>query len=54
MKSKIALLFVLIAVLAGCEQQETYPISGEECSADDPVQTLDTAPCPPSTGGGGF
>ncbi|MDJ0992334.1 MAG: hypothetical protein QNI90_02055 [Dinoroseobacter sp.] len=34
-------------ILAGCEDQNTYPISGEECGPDDAVKTLDTGDCAP-------
>lgn len=36
---------ILCLFLAGCETQDTYPISGEECSPEDPVHTLDSSGC---------
>jgi len=45
-------LLAVLAALAACEPQSTYPISGEECSADDPVQSIDAAPCPGTTATG--
>ena len=36
---------VLALLLAGCQEPTTYPISGEECDPNDPVQTLDAADC---------
>ncbi len=51
-KKKMAVWRGLIAAgitvfLAGCEADGKYPLSGEECRADDPVQTLDTSDCIP-------
>lgn len=40
-----AVIPAICAILAGCGPQETYPISGEACSPDDPVQTLDAVGC---------
>ena len=37
----------LILGLMGCEKEGTYPITGEECGPNDPVQTLDAADCTP-------
>ncbi|MGB0499097.1 MAG: hypothetical protein ACPGID_12220 [Rubricella sp.] len=40
------LMLALIAGLTACTT-ETYPVSGEECGPEDPVQDLDaSAPCP--------
>ncbi len=42
-------------VLAGCEDDGKYPVSGEDCSAEDPVLTLDASDCMPvPASGGGF
>ena len=38
---------VLLAALAACAETERYPISGEECSPSDPVQTLEVPECSP-------
>ena len=48
MKS-VTVLFSLCLMLGlmGCEQQDTYPISGEDCGPEDPVQTLDASDCTP-------
>jgi len=35
----------LMLFLAACENDKTYPISGEDCTPKDPVQTLDAADC---------
>lgn len=35
----------LAFMLAGCENEGKYPISGEECGPDDPVQSLDASDC---------
>lgn len=40
-----AVLFLAAATLTGCVDTETYPITGEECHADDPVKELDTSDC---------
>ena len=36
---------VLLIFLAACEDDKKYPVSGEDCGPDDPVQTLDAADC---------
>jgi hypothetical protein len=36
-----------MAILAGCTEPETYPLSGEECTATDPVRELDPLTCLP-------
>ncbi|WP_269204295.1 hypothetical protein [Roseovarius gahaiensis] len=40
------------AFLAGCEYDNTYPVSGEECAPGDPVQDMDAAEldCVPPAG----
>ena len=48
------LLFPILAILAlaACEGPDRYPVSGEECNPDDPVQDLDAADCAiPNLGG---
>ncbi len=54
MTFKWTIPFVLLAILAACQAEGTYPITGEECRPDDPVQELATDPCPPGTGSGTF
>jgi hypothetical protein len=34
-----------LLVMGACENGEKYPISGEDCGPDDPVQSLDAADC---------
>ncbi len=52
------LLAVLLAslMLAGCAEDGTYPVSGEECAPEDAVLDLDAADCAvtPPTGSGTF
>lgn len=45
----ICSLFAVLLVLqiAGCVREGTYPITGQECSPDDPVQRLDASDCVP-------
>ncbi len=44
-------LFLTLAtlVLAGCAGPGRYPVSGQECSPDDPVLDITVPPCPPSS-----
>lgn len=46
---RIFLLVMCIALsgLAGCDDPDRYPISGQECSPDDPVMDLDPSGCTP-------
>lgn len=38
--------------LTACFQEDTYPVSGEECGPNDPVKDLDATDClPPATSG---
>lgn len=32
---------------SGCEKQDTYPVTGEECGPNDPVLELDANSCTP-------
>lgn len=52
----LRILAVLLAslTLIGCTEEGTYPISGEECSAEDAVQDLSATDCtvPGATAGG--
>ena len=36
-----------LALVAGCTEPETYPLSGEECTPTDPVRELDPVTCLP-------
>ncbi|MEL6617457.1 MAG: hypothetical protein AAFP16_01175 [Pseudomonadota bacterium] len=42
-------LLALLALIgtAACEEPETYPLSGEECGPNDPVQELNVDNCTP-------
>ncbi|WP_175498571.1 hypothetical protein [Sulfitobacter marinus] len=40
-------VIVLLLGAAGCTDLDHYPISGQECSADDPVLDLDANDCAP-------
>ncbi len=42
----VAAICAVLAVM-GCEQQNAYPISAEECGPNDPVKTLDASDCQP-------
>ncbi|MEO1638309.1 MAG: hypothetical protein AAFU41_03555 [Pseudomonadota bacterium] len=44
--SYLAIIMILAAV-AGCTDPDHYPISGQECSPDDPVLDMDAADCMP-------
>lgn len=46
-KSLLPSLIVALFALAACDTTEpqTYPLSGETCSADDPVLDLDAGDC---------
>jgi len=39
--SRLALFLVAVVMLSACEDPNRYPVTGEECSADDPVKTID-------------
>ncbi len=43
----LAMLLALAALitLAACEGQDSYPLSGEPCAPEDPVQELDARDC---------
>lgn len=47
MKAIPILIFTAFAALAGCTDPEQYPISGQECSPDDPVHDLSASDCIP-------
>ncbi|GGE40752.1 hypothetical protein [Actibacterium pelagium] len=45
-KTKALLLIISAAgFLSACTTADTYPISGEQCTPEDPVQTLDAVDC---------
>ena len=55
MRPKIISLTLLMALgLAGCvtAEDDTYPISGKECTAEDPVQEFGATDCSPVAGAG--
>ena len=46
MRFIIPLMALLAATfLVGCQEKDQYPISGEECSPEDPVKSLDVSDC---------
>ena len=49
--SKLALILMAAAMVSACEDPSRYPVSGEECGPQDPVQTIDgsIASCVPAT-----
>ena len=49
---KLIAVLMIPLVLAGCENGNTYPVSGEECAPGDPVQDMDAAEmdCVPPAG----
>lgn len=54
-KQQIIAAAALVLGLAACATPETYPVSGEECNPDDPVQSFEAADClPPQAGPGTF
>lgn len=43
------MLVALAGLLVACDTtEETYPVSGEQCTAEDPVQELKALDCPTS------
>ena len=51
MKPYLILASLLAALtLSACTEDETYPVSGEECGPNDPVKDLDAADCLPPVG----
>ncbi|MFK7937780.1 MAG: hypothetical protein AB8B82_00255 [Roseovarius sp.] len=46
----LLILAVSASFLTGCADEDHYPVSGEECSEDDPVKTIDPTitDCAPS------
>jgi len=41
MYARMALIVFATLFLSACEDPNRYPVSGEKCSADDPVKTTD-------------
>ncbi|SEP27050.1 hypothetical protein SAMN04490248_1633 [Salinihabitans flavidus] len=41
MYARMALVLFATLFLSACEDPNRYPVSGEECSPDDPVKTID-------------
>lgn len=39
--SAILALMLSAAVLTACTEPQTYPATGEECTAEDPVKSVD-------------
>ena len=55
MKPKLSLLALIAALgLAACvtQEEETYPITGEECGPEDPVKDFGPSDCVLPTGSG--
>ncbi|WP_170766001.1 hypothetical protein [Ruegeria lacuscaerulensis] len=45
-KSLAALMMMAAVLLSACEKDnQTYPVTGEQCGPEDPVKTLDAADC---------
>lgn len=40
-------LAAMILGLAACTEDQTYPVTGQECHEDDPVLSLDAVDCTP-------
>lgn len=49
---RFAALFAMLLTLAACAREDTYPLSEEQCTAQDPVQelTIDCTVLPTGTG----
>ncbi len=46
LNKSLAALMMAAMLLSACEKTaETYPVTGEQCGPEDPVQTLDAADC---------
>ena len=44
---KTALACLALILVAACEEPDRYPISGQSCAPDDPVQDLTVDHCAP-------
>jgi hypothetical protein len=51
---KILCLMCALLVMAACENEGKYPISGEDCGPEDTVQSLDAADCVATPAGVGL
>lgn len=40
---RLFLVGFAVLFLAACVQEGTYPVSGDECTAEDPVKEIDAA-----------
>lgn len=51
---RVLLLLLTPLVLTACVEENRYPVTNEECTADDPVLELDASDCAalPAAGGG--
>ena len=53
MRPSLLLLALLAAFgLAACVEEETYPLTGEACGPEDPVQDFGATDCSPVAGTG--
>lgn len=43
----LAITFMVVLFVAGCTEQGVYPISGDRCGPNDPVQNMSVPDCPP-------
>lgn len=43
----ILVMLAAFATISGCTDSDHYPISGQECSPDDPVHDLSASDCMP-------
>lgn len=49
---KLSLTLAAALFLAACANEDRYPVSGEECTAEDPVKQIDSSmvDCVPASG----
>lgn len=53
--ARFLILLMSVLALSACTEEGRYPLSGEECTAEDPVQEMTSADCAAlPTGSGGF
>ena len=45
---KLTLALIALVFLQACEDRDTYPISGQECGPNDPVQEMTVPDCTPT------
>ena len=43
--TRFFILLLSATILVACTEEGKYPLSGEECTAQDPVQEMTTADC---------